>query len=484
MLKPLYDYLMTCTEVAVAVKVRSMRAVELGNSAHVLIEREAGLAIVIDPVRDVGQFLEVAAEESTTLSWALETHVHNNFVSGGRELVATSGARLGASGDAGLYYPYERLGDGDEIEIGSWRLRVLATPGHTPEHVCYLLLDPSGEPQALFSGGALMVGTAARTDLFGPALSWRFAHDLERSLREKILDLPDHVVVYPTHGGGSFCAAGAGTALTTTIGAERATNPLVTARSSRQFVTRALTAGPYPTYYTRMRTLNQAGAPLLGTVPPFPPLLDTDQLDTWVAQGAVVVDVRPAGDFRSGHIPGSVAAGADGNVSGWGGWLVGPERPLVVVANEGPDGRRHVSDATRQLSRIGYDRVVGLLDGGIAAWRSGRRPLSGYETISAAALAKRLDADELLAVVDVREAAEWHAGHVPGSVNLPAHTIPAAPADALPRGTLLAVHCGHDYRATLGASLLERARYGPLVVLDDGWEGWVGLDPGADPERM
>lgn len=465
-----------------AIEVRSLRTAELGNYAHVIVEPEARLAVVVDPVRDIGQYLEVAAQDCANLSWALETHVHNDFVSGARELVATSGARLGASGEAGLHYPYERLGDGDEIQIGAWRLRVLATPGHTPEHVCYLLIDPSGEPQALFSGGALMVSTAARTDLFGPALSWRFAHDLERSLADKILGLPDHVVVYPTHGGGSFCAAGAGSAVTTTIGAERTTNPLATARSSRQFVSRALSAGPYPAYYARMRTLNQAGAPLLGPAPPSPPALDTDHLDLWVAQGALVVDVRPAAAFRSGHVPGSLAVGADGNLSGWIGWVVGPERPLVLVAADGPAGADEVSEAVSQLSRIGYDRVVGFLYGGIAAWRAARRPLSDYETISAAELAKRLDADELLPVVDVREAAEWHAGHVPGSVNLPAHTIPTAPDDALPRGAPLAVHCGHDYRATLGASLLERSGYGPLVVLDDGWEGWVGLQPSPDPD--
>ncbi len=215
------------------IEIRSLRSAELGNAAHVVIERDSAVAVVIDPVRDVCQYLEVAAGDSVELAWALETHVHNDFVSGSRELVAASGTRLGASGEADLRYPYERLGDGDEIEIGPYRLRVLATPGHTPEHLAYLLIDPEGESQALFSGGALMVGTAARTDLFGPALSWRFARDLERSLKDKILELPDHVVVYPTHGGGSFCAAGAGSALTTTIGAERAANPLATARSSR-----------------------------------------------------------------------------------------------------------------------------------------------------------------------------------------------------------------------------------------------------------
>ena len=455
------------------IEVRSLRSAELGNAAHVLIERDSAVAVVIDPVRDVCQYLEVAAGDSVELAWALETHVHNDFVSGSRELVAASGTRLGASGAADLRYPYERLGDGDEIEIGSFHLRVLATPGHTPEHVAYLLIDPAGEPQALFSGGALMVGTAARTDLFGPALSWRFAHDLERSLREKILELPDHVIVYPTHGGGSFCAAGAGSALTTTIGAQRAANPLATASSSRQFVTRALTAGPYPAYYARMRSLNQAGAPLLGPKPPAPPALSLDEVDTWLAQGALVVDVRQAAAFRAGHIPKSLAAGADGNLSGWVGWLFRPERPLVLVAE--PDGAAQVSEAARQLARIGYDRIVGFLDGGIETWHAAGRELTHYESTSAATLAKRLDADELLPVVDVREAAEWHAGHIPGSVNLPAHDIPGSTVE-LPRGMPLAVHCGHDYRATLGASLLERAGYDQLVVLDDGWEGWVALD--------
>jgi len=457
------------------IEVRFVRSVELGNAAHVVVEQDSGVALVIDPVRDVEQYLAVAAGEHAELAWALETHVHNDFVSGARELVAATGAQLGASADGGLRYPYQRLGDGDEIEIGSWRLQVMATPGHTPEHVAYLLVDPEGAPKVLFSGGALMVGTAARTDLFGPALAWRFAHDLERSLKEKILALPDDVVVYPTHGGGSFCAAGAGSALSTTIGAERTSNPLATTRGSRRFVIEALTAGAYPAYYTRMRSLNQAGAPLLGSTPPSPPALSLDEHDLWVAQGAMMLDVRPAAAFRGGHIARSVAVGADGNVSGWVGWLVGPERPLVLVAEPGQRGEAQVADAARQLARIGYDRVVGALGGGIDTWRAAGRSLVSYEASPAAGLAKRLDADHTLAVVNVGEAAEWHAGHIPGSVNIPAHDIPTSTIE-LPHGIPLAVHCGHDYRATLGASLLERSGYHQILVVDDGWEGWTALD--------
>ncbi|MHB8295790.1 MAG: MBL fold metallo-hydrolase [Acidimicrobiales bacterium] len=459
------------------VVVRSVRSEELGNFAHVLIEPEAGSAAAVDPVRDVAPYLDAVAAEGARLTWALETHVHNDFVSGARELVAAAGARLGASGSAGLRYPYERLADGDELELGAWRLRVVATPGHTPEHVAYLLLDPSGEPQALFSGGALMVGTAARTDLFGPALAWRFAHDLRRSLRDKILALPDEVIVYPTHGGGSFCAAGAGSASMTTIGAERESNPLATAGSARQFVTRALAAGPYPSYYARMRSINQAGAPLLGTEPPLAPALTLAELDDWLAQDALVIDVRPGVRFRLGHVPGSLAAGADGNVSGWVGWLTGPEHPLVLVAEPGDAGAGQVREASRQLARIGYDRVVGFLAGGTHAWSLAGRELVSYQAVPAAELAARLDADEPVAVVDVREPAEWHAGHIPGSVNVPAHGIPAQ-SGGLPKGVTLAVHCGHDYRATLGASLLERAGYDHLTVVDDGYLGWAALDGG------
>lgn len=456
------------------VEVRAFRASELGNFAHLVIDQPTATAVIIDPVRDIGGYLAVAEAEGVKITWSLETHVHNDFVSGGREFVAAAGARLGASGAAGLHYPYEALEDGDEIAIGTARLRVLATPGHTPEHVAFLMFDADGTQEALFSGGALMVGTAARTDLFGPALAWRFAHDLQRSLREKILSLADDVVVYPTHGGGSFCAAGAGSAPSTTIGAERSGNPLAQAGSSRQFVRRALTGGVYPHYYARMRSLNQTGAALLGLGAAAVPALPVADVDSWLSQGALLVDVRPAAAFRAGHIPASLAVGADGNVSGWVGWLVGPERPLVLLADPGVTGSGQIHNATGQLVRIGYDRVVGYLDGGLPTWIAAGRDVTAYPTTTAAALAERLDADELLAIVDVREAAEWHAGHIPGSVNLPAHDIPTTTVD-LPRALPLAVHCGHDYRATLGASLLERAGYRDLNIVTDGWDGWTAL---------
>jgi len=174
-----------------------VRSAELYNTSYLLASDREKMAVVIDPARDIGQYLDIVASAEPELTWSLEIHVHNDFVSGSRESASTVGSKIGASSDAGLRYHYEYRSDGDEVGLGSWRLRVLATPGHTPEHVAYLLINAVGEPEALFSGGALMVGTAARTDLFGPALSWRFTHDLERSLKEKIHQLPDEVWSIP-----------------------------------------------------------------------------------------------------------------------------------------------------------------------------------------------------------------------------------------------------------------------------------------------
>ncbi|HLI56960.1 MAG TPA: MBL fold metallo-hydrolase [Actinomycetota bacterium] len=453
-------------------EIRSFLAAELGNSSHLLLVPEAELAIAIDPQRDIDQYLEAVDPMGLKLKWALETHVHNDFVSGARELQAEAGASLGASSDAGLRYPFSPLRDGQEIEAGPYRLRVMATPGHTPEHISYVLLDESGRPLTLFSGGSLMVGTAARPDLLGPANSWRLAHLLRQSLQERVMSLPDDVRVLPTHGGGSFCAAGAGGQRETTIGRERTGNPLVAASSDAAFAEIALAQGPYPSYFERMRGLNQLGAPLLGRTLPTPPRLSLESFDAWRAQGAAVLDLRTAEAFAEGHVPDSYAVGIDDNHSAWVGWLLSPDKPLVLVA----DNAAQEEESVRQLARIGYDLVIGALDSGFRGWADAGRPVASYGRTTAQALKQRLLGGERIVVVDVREANEWFAGHVPGSVNIPAHDLPVA-SGQLPLGASLAVHCGHHYRATLGASLLERSGFANPIVVEDGYEGWTVIKP-------
>lgn len=456
-------------------EIRSFVADELGNSSHMLLVPEAGLAAAIDPMRDIAQYFEVIETTGLKLAWALETHVHNDFVSGARELQSEAGATLGASVEAGLRYPYEALRHGQELQIGPYRLRVIATPGHTPEHVSYVLLDEEGRPLTLFSGGSLMVGTAARPDLLGAANSWRLARLLRQSLRERVLALPDDVRVLPTHGGGSFCATGAGGRRETTIGDERAHNPLALAATDSDFIEIALDQGPYPAYFERMRGLNQSGAPLLGRRLPDPPRLTLEEFDAWRAQGAAILDLRPAAAFSEAHIHDSYAVGVDGSHSAWVGWLLSADRALLLVA----DDRDQERESVRQLARIGYDQVVGTLDRGFRSWVEAGRQVTSYPCIPSDELERRLLAGEQLVVVDVREVGEWSEGHVPGSVNVPAHDVPVA-AGKLPLGATLAVHCGHLYRATLGASLLEQLGHDQLLVIEDGYEGWQSHRVRAD----
>lgn len=280
--------------------------------------------------------------------------------------------------------------------------------------------------------------------------------------------LPDAVGVLPTHGGGSFCAAGAGDVRETTIGAERAHNPLVRTPGDTTFIELALDQGLYPAYFDRMRALNQLGAPLLGRRLPEPPRLSLEDFDAWQARGAAVLDLRSPEAFAEAHIHGTHAVGVEGSHSAWVGWLLSPDRPLVLVADDPARERESV----RQLARIGYDLVVGGLDGGIRTWIDAGRPVSSYPRLGSRELESRLLAGERLVVVDVREPGEWFAGHVPGSVNVPVHEVPSR-AGQLPLGASLAVHCGHVCRATLGASLLEQMGHDRLLIVQDGYEGWA-----------
>ena|SRR5579883_444103 len=447
--------------------IESFVAEELGNSAYLVGSHETGEAVLIDPLRDVEQYLARAEALGVRVIMALETHIHNDFVSGAREVVQAVGATLGASAKADLAYPYQALWENDMLEIGSWKLHVLPTPGHTPEHVSYVLKDVHNTPQALFSGGSLMVGTIARPDLLGPQHTPALARAAYQTLHERLLLLPDEVSVYPTHGGGSFCAAGAGNQRSTTMGQERQHNPLIQATTYQQFLTRYLQLVPYPTYYNRMRALNQHGAPLLGrSLPPLRPL-SASEVNRAHQQGAVLVDVRPFADYDAAHIPNSLNAGIDGPLSAWVGWVLEPETPLVLLGASREDER----EAQRELLRIGYDRIVGTLEGGITAWREAGYSTRSTEQVTTAALAAALERGDELTIVDSREVQEWAQGHLPGAVLMPVGHIPQE-AQTLPHEAPVAVHCAHGYRSAVAASLLERAGLPHVLHVTDGYEEW------------
>jgi hydroxyacylglutathione hydrolase len=434
----------------------------LGNSAYV-IELGDRRALVVDPARDPTPYLEMARWRRLRLAYAAETHLHADFLTGSRELAAADGAQILAPRASRLGFAHRGLEDGEEVELGGLTLRVLATPGHAPEHVSYLLLD-GGWPVALFSGGALLVGTVARTDLAGPEFTEPLARAAYRSLHQRLLSLPDGLAVYPTHGAGSFCSALAGDQRTTTIGAERRHNRLLAAPDEDGFVAELLAGfGSYPPYFLRLRDRNRVGPELLSRDWKVLPLLPTDQVHQHLAGGGMLVDARPITAFAAGHIPGAVSIALRPAFASWLGWLIDNTQSLVFVLDEDQDR----GELIRQCRTIGYDHLLGELAGGMAAWPAADLPQAQLPMIEAG----QLD-DEPGVVLDVRQASELADGHLPGAVavELGALTGDRLPTE-LPDGPVT-VMCSHGSRAMTAASLLARAGRKELRVVHGGPQEW------------
>jgi len=425
-----------------------------------------GQAALVDAERDVDRYFDAAKGLGLSLRYALDTHLHNDFVSGVRELALLPGLQVGASASAGLSFDHLPLNEGVTLSLGELTLGILATPGHTPEHISFTLTLPNqAEPTAVFTGGALMVGGAARTDLLGPEWTSELARKLHHSLHGKLLTLPDNVRVYPTHGAGSFCAAPVSSDRTTTIGRERATNYLARTTGVEEFVALATSDLPtYPTYFHEMRALNQRGPAVLGGLPRLRPMTPDDILGQQ-ANGAVIVDLRPTYEFVAGHIPGSFSVAMREAFGTWIGWVVPFGTTIMLVSHETPS--EHEA-AVRQLIRIGYDHIAGVLKGGIDNWQAEGRPVARWSTITPAELHDHLARRDGLTVVDVRQKHEWQAGHVVGAIHAEAGTLAGQPLDFRPDHPL-AVHCGHHDRSATALSLLERRGFKNLHLIEGGF---------------
>jgi hydroxyacylglutathione hydrolase len=450
-------------------RVRHFVDTGLGNSAYLVISETDGVAALIDPLRDVDQYQEVARREGVHITHACETHLHNDFLSGSRELAALTGARIVASADAGLEFDHQPVRDGDVLAVGDIRLTVLATPGHTPEHVSYLARDTArpAEPPVLFSGGSLLVGAVARTDLLGHEHATGLAHQLYRTLHEKILPLGDDVVVYPTHGAGSFCTAAASAESTTTLGRERRINLLLALPGPDAFAERLLASMPsYPTYFDQMRAINRRGPRLLNRVPRLA-RLTPHQVQARQQRGEAVVDMRSIHDYARGHIPGVYHVELRPAFASWVGWVVPFGSPVILVS----DTTLVHEYAVRQLIRIGYDELPGYLDGGMDAWQSAGLPVAQASRLTMRELRERLERGEPLVVLDVRQAHEWRTGRLPQAILLEAGDLPRADLD-LPHDGTLAVHCGHGERAATALSVLERRGYRKLALVTGGVDDW------------
>jgi glyoxylase-like metal-dependent hydrolase (beta-lactamase superfamily II) len=422
----------------------------LGNSSYV-VDLGDGRALVVDPTRDVTSYARSADQRSLRLAYSLETHLHADFVSGSREL-ARYGASILAPRGGRLEFAHRGLDDGEELDLGGLTVRVIGTPGHTPEHLGYLLLD-GPRHIALFSGGALLVGSVARTDLIDADETEPLARELYRALRDRVLTLPDELPVYPTHGAGSFCSVPGGGERTTTIGRERRTNPLLAASDEETFVRRLFDGlGTYPDYFLRLREVNRHGPIVYGDNPPVLRGLTPAELEAAVDDGAELIDVRPVEAFASGHIPGALSIALRGSFASWLGWLVPADSRLVFVLDEAQDR----VDLVRQALKVGYEEIVGELAGGMAAWRTSGRPATTIELV-------RDPAALHLPILDVRQSSEYAAGHVPGATLVELGSLPAQAGDHTSEP--VQVMCGHGERATTAASLIERAGGRPTVFV-------------------
>jgi hydroxyacylglutathione hydrolase len=428
----------------------------LGNSAY-LFDLGDGRALAIDPSLDLRAANAAAARHGLRIAYAAETHLHADFLSGARQLAHDHGTTVLASAAGQRTFDHVRLDDGDDVDLGGLTLRALATPGHTPEHLSYLLLDGAREI-GVFTGGSLIVGAAARTDLISADRTEELARAQYASIK-RLATLPDATAVWPTHGAGSFCSAPPGAARTSTIGEQKTANSLLSAPDEDTFVRiLAGSLGSYPAYFARLGEVNRRGH--LVTAPPLLAPLDAVRVRRMLGDGAIVVDVRPVHDYAAGHIPGSVAIPLRAQYATWLGWLIGPDVPIVIVRNPGQDP----ADILWPALNVGYATIAGELPGGIVAWSASGEPVATTQVVDAAGL----DATNVL---DIRQNSETTAGHLPGADLIELGDLATRTGD-VPAGAVT-VMCGHGERAATGASLLERAGHREVSILAAGPRDWA-----------
>ncbi|MER8041512.1 MBL fold metallo-hydrolase [Streptomyces sp. NPDC094032] len=442
-------------------RIEIVTTASLGDSSYLLVSGDE--AALVDPQRDSWALVESCAGRGVRIRYVLETHVHNDYVSGALEVRAATGAVVAGPARAPCAFGHLPLAEDDELAVGDVTVRAMETPGHTAEHTAYLVLDPDdGPPSAVFTGGSLLVGGAGRTDLSGAARTEELARAQYRSLRRLSL-LPDATRVLPTHGAGSSCAAGpvrGGGERTTTVGAERRGNPaLVPPDEERYVAERATGLPPYPAYYRHMAPINRSGPPVLGG-PPVPRPLSPAAVAGLAGDGAQVVDARDRRSFAAGHLPGALCEELDERFASLVAEVVPFGTRLVLVLPE--PAAEAAEEALVQLLRIGYEQVAGVLAGGVDAWRIAGRPLRSFPTADASELAARLTE---VRVLDVRP--ERPEGGIPGTLFVPLPELPRRVGE-LPRDREIWTVCGSGRRATIAASLLDRAGLAVRAVTSGG----------------
>ena len=444
----------------------------LGCLAHAsyLIGSE-GEAVVVDPQRDIDEYLAEASAQGLQIKYVVETHLHADFVSGHQEIAARTGAEIIFGEKADFAFEHRAVREGDEISIGKLTLRFIETPGHTPEGICILVTDTSdpSEPQKLLTGDTLFIGDVGRPDLAGgkgytPQTMAEMMYD---SLHGKLLKLPDSVEVYPAHGAGSMCGKNMSKETSSTIGEQRKFNYALQPMSKEDFVAMMTADLPEaPSYFPKDAEINRSGARELSELQPPTPLTPQQVLELR-DQGNVLLDVRSAADFGAGHVPGSMNIGLGGQFAMWAGSLIPLNAPIVIIADTGAQ----VDESVVRLARVGIENVKGYLSGGVQNWREVGLAVASIEQVSVAQLKEQM-ANSDLQIIDVRRPGEFSNGHVPHAFNAPLGSFDKS-LGPLEKDKLTAVICAGGYRSSAAASLLQKQGFSNLLNVSGGTGAWI-----------
>ena len=434
-----------------------------------------GEAAVVDPQRDVDQYIEEAAAHNLNLKYIIETHLHADFVSGHRELAARTGAQIVFGEKAKATIPHRAVRDGDELMIGKVKLRILETPGHTPEGISVLInnTEVSDQPQKVLTGDTLFIGDVGRPDLAGAKgyTKETMAAMMYDSLHEKLLRLPDPVEVYPAHGAGSMCGRNLSDETSSTIGEQRKFNYALQPMTKDEFVRIMTTDLPEaPAYFSRDAEINRGGAVALNGLSK-PSALSPAEVYELGAQGQVILDVRPAAEFGAGHIPGALNIGLGGQFASWAGSLIPLSAPIVIIA----ESEAQVDEAQIRLARVGLESVKGYLAGGMAAWQdAGQEMAALVPQITVAELKELIETRADLQIVDVRRPAEYESGHAPRAITAPLANLRALlPKLSLDVTKQTALICAGGYRSSAGTSILQQAGFENLLNDAGGTKAWI-----------
>lgn len=444
----------------------------MGDASYLIGDDGARVAAVIDPQVDIQKYVDAARSHGLALKYVFQTHIHEDFLSGARALSCmVPGAEICLSGhNAPTYgFPHRLVQDGEVFKLGSTLLTVRHTPGHTPEHISLLAAQAEDEtPFAVFSGGSLLVGAAGRTDLLGKEHVDALTDQQFHTLHDFFLGLGDGVAIYPTHVHGSPCGAAIGDKVSSTIGFERHHNPLLQAGSEAAFREVALgNLPPKPSYYPRLKCRNTESQPESGprmAVAPLP----AQEFAALVKRGtASLVDTRHMLAFGGGHIAEALNIGAAGHLSIWAGWMLDPEKPLLLVL----DSDSQLPAVLTHFARTGFDKFAGYLAGGMSAWANAGLTMKATPQLHASSLAGQ-NGDVL--ALDIRSPQEWEAGHVPGARHIFLPELPRR-LEEIPKDKPVAVYCDSGYRASIGASILQQNGFDAMSV-PGSWQAWKALD--------